>query len=209
VILTGAGEKAFIAGADISVLSRLGPSTGRENAARGQRLTLLMESIGKPVIAAINGYALGGGLELAMACTVRLAAEGAKMGLPEVKLGILPGYGGTQRLPRLVGKGRALEMMVSGEPIDAAEAHRIGLVNRVVKREALLDEARALAKKFLAVGPLAVRATIDAVNRGLDEPLLDALQIEADLFSGITATQDMKEGTAAFLEKRPPRFTGK
>jgi enoyl-CoA hydratase len=209
VILTGAGEKAFVAGADISVLASLDPKGARETAQRGQRLTLLMESLGKPVIAAINGYAFGGGLELAMACTIRLAAEGAKMGQPEVKLGLLAGYGGTQRLPRLVGKGRALELLLTGEPIDAAEAHRIGLVNRVVKREALLDEAKALAKKILAVGPVAVKLTIDAVNRGLDASLAGGLDIEADLFGRIASTADMKEGTSAFLEKRPPKFTGK
>jgi enoyl-CoA hydratase/carnithine racemase len=209
VILTGAGEKAFVAGADISVLASLDPRTAKETAERGQQLTIFMESIGKPVIAAINGYAFGGGLELAMACTFRIAAEGAKMGQPEVKLGLLAGYGGTQRLPRLVGKGRALEMLLTGEPIDAAEAHRIGLVNRVVKREALLDEAKALAKKILAAGPIAVRMTIDAVNHGLDASLPEGLAMEAELFGQIASTSDMKEGTAAFLEKRPPKFTGK
>jgi enoyl-CoA hydratase len=209
VILTGAGEKAFVAGADIGVLATLDARGAKETAQRGQRLTLLMESIGKPVIAAINGYAFGGGLELAMACTIRLAAEGAKMGQPEVKLGLLAGYGGTQRLPRLVGRGRGLEMLLTGEPIDAAEAHRIGLVNRVVKREALLDEAKALAKKILAAGPVAVRLTLEAVARGLDVSLAEGLEIEADLFGRIAATSDMKEGTAAFLEKRPAKFTGK
>jgi enoyl-CoA hydratase len=209
VILTGAGEKAFIAGADISVLSSLDPRTARETAARGQQLTLLMETLGKPVLAAINGYAFGGGLEMAMACTMRLAVEGAKMGQPEVKLGLLAGYGGTQRLPRLVGKGRALELLLTGEPIDAAEAHRIGLVNRVVKKEALHDDARALAKKILSVGPVAVRYTLDAVHRGLDVTLADGLRIEADLFGQIATTSDMKEGTTAFLEKRPAKFTGK
>jgi enoyl-CoA hydratase len=209
VILTGAGEKAFVAGADIAVLASLDARSAKETAQRGQRLTLLMESIGKPVIAAMNGYAFGGGLELAMACTVRLAAEGAKMGQPEVKLGLLAGYGGTQRLPRLVGKGRALEMLLSGEPIDAAEAWRIGLVNRVVKRESLLDEAKALAKKIMAAGPAAVRLSIEAVNGGLDLSLAEGLALEAELFGQIATTSDMKEGTAAFLEKRPPKFTGK
>ena len=208
VVLTGAGEKAFVAGADIGVLATLDPKGAKETAQRGQRLTLLMESIGKPVIAAINGYAFGGGLELAMACTIRIAAEGAKMGQPEVKLGLLAGYGGTQRLPRLVGRGRALELLLTGEPIDAAEAHRIGLVNRVVKRETLLDEAKALAKKILAAGPVAVRLTLDAVARGLDVSLAAGLEIEADLFGKVAATSDMKEGTAAFLEKRPAKFTG-
>jgi enoyl-CoA hydratase len=209
VILTGAGEKAFVAGADIGVLATLDAQGARETARRGQRLTLLMESIGKPVIAAINGYAFGGGLELAMACTIRIAAEGAKVGQPEVKLGLLAGYGGTQRLPRLVGRGRALELLLTGEPIDAAEAHRIGLVNRVVKREVLLDEAKALAKKMLAAGPVAVRLTLEAVARGLDVSLPEGLEIEADLFGKVAATSDMKEGTAAFLEKRPAKFTGK
>jgi enoyl-CoA hydratase len=208
VVLTGAGDRAFIAGADIGVLSSLDPRGARETAQRGQHLTLLMETLGKPVIAAINGYAFGGGLELAMACTVRVAAEGAKLGQPEVKLGLLAGYGGTQRLPRLVGRGRALELLLTGEPIDAAEAHRIGLVNRVVKREALLDEARALARKILSAGPVAVRLTMEAVHRGLDLPLAEGLALEAELFGKIASTADMKEGTAAFLEKRPARFTG-
>src|SRR6185503_17873643 len=190
----GAGDRAFVAGADISVLQSLDPRTAKETAQRCQRLTLLLESIGKPVIAAINGYAFGGGLELAMACTIRIAAEGAKMGQPEVKLGLLAGYGGTQRLPRLVGRGRALELLLTGEPIDAAEAHRIGLVNRVVKREVLLDEAKALAKKILAAGPVAVRLTLEAVARGLDVSLAEGLEIEADVFGKIAATSDMKEG---------------
>ena len=209
VILTGAGEKAFVAGADISVLSALDPKTARDTALRGQAVTALMETCGKPVIAAINGFAFGGGLELAMACTIRVAAEGVKVGQPEVKLGLLAGYGGTQRLPRLVGEGRALELLLTGDPIDAAEAHRIGLVNRVVKREALMDDCRALAKKIMAAGPVAVRMTIESVHRGLDVPLAEGLLIEAGLFGQIAATSDMKEGTAAFLEKRPPKFTGK
>ena len=209
VLLTGAGEKAFVAGADISVLSSLDPRTARETALRGQQLTLLMETCGKPVIAAINGFAFGGGLELAMACTIRVAAEGTKVGQPEVKLGLLAGYGGTQRLPRLVGRGRALELLLTGDPIDAAEALRIGLVNRVVKREAVLDESRAIARKILANGPIGVRFTLDAVHRGLDLPLPDGLRVEADLFGQIATTADMKEGTTAFLEKRPAKFTGK
>jgi enoyl-CoA hydratase len=209
VLLTGAGEKAFVAGADISVLSSLDALTARDTARRGQELTLLMETCGKPVIAAINGFAFGGGLELAMACTLRVAADSAKVGQPEVKLGLLAGYGGTQRLPRLVGRGRALELLLTGDPIDAAEALRIGLVNRVVRREALLDECRAIAKKILANSPLGVRYTLDAVHRGLDLPLADGLLLEADLFGRIATTQDMKEGTAAFLQKRPAKFTGK
>jgi enoyl-CoA hydratase/carnithine racemase len=210
VIVTGAGDKAFIAGADIGALAAIdSPSTARELAKRGQSLTRLMESIGKPVIAAINGYALGGGCELALACTLRLAAEGAKIGQPEVKLGLIAGYGGTQRLPRLVGAGRALELLLTGEPIDAAEAFRIGLVNRVVPRERLLDECRALARKIMAAGPVATRLTLEAVRRGLQLSLGEALGLEADLFGVVAATSDMKEGTAAFLEKRPPRFQGK
>lgn len=209
VILTGAGEKAFIAGADISDLAACDARAARENAGRGQRLTRAVEGLGKPVIAALNGFALGGGCELAMACTLRIAAETAKIGQPEVKLGIICGYGGSQRLPRLVGKGRALELLLTGEPIDAVEAHRIGLVNRVVKKESLLDEARALAAKILAAGPLAVRHTLEAVGRGLDVSLEEGLRLEADLFGLCFATEDMKEGTSAFLEKRAPRFKGK
>ncbi|HZE97134.1 MAG TPA: enoyl-CoA hydratase-related protein [Planctomycetota bacterium] len=208
-ILTGAGEKAFVAGADVAVLASLEPRAARETSLRGQHLTTLMETCGKPVLAAINGYAFGGGLELAMACTIRLAAEGAKLGQPEVKLGLLAGYGGTQRLPRLVGKGRALEILLTGDPIDAAEAHRIGLVNRVVKRESLMDETRTLAKKILAAGPVGVRLTLEAVHRGLDVSLAEGLRLEADLFGHVAGTADMKEGTAAFMEKRPAKFTGK
>jgi enoyl-CoA hydratase len=178
-ILTGAGEKAFVAGADIGALAAIAsPAEARALARRGQALTLLMESLGKPLLAAINGFALGGGCELALACTVRLAAEGAKIGQPEVKLGLIAGYGGTQRLPRLVGAGRALELLLTGEPIDAAEAHRIGLVNRVVPRERLLDEARALAKAMLKAGPVAVRLTLEAVRRGAHLALPDALDLE-------------------------------
>ncbi|HEX7901315.1 MAG TPA: enoyl-CoA hydratase-related protein [Planctomycetota bacterium] len=210
VILTGAGDKAFIAGADIAALASIdSPATARALAKRGQSLTRLMESLGKPVIAAINGYALGGGCELALACTLRLAAEGAKIGQPEVKLGLIAGYGGTQRLPRLVGEGRALELLLTGEPVDAAEAFRIGLVNRVVPRERLLEECRALAKKIMAAGPVATRLTLEAVRRGVQLSLGEALGLEADLFSVVAATSDMKEGTAAFLEKRPPKFQGK
>jgi enoyl-CoA hydratase len=209
VILTGSGEKAFIAGADIGVLSTLDAASGRELALRGQALTLAIETLGKPVIAAVNGYALGGGLEMAMACTLRVAAEGARLGQPEVKLGLIAGYGGTQRLPRLVGRGRALELLLTAEPVDAAEAHRIGLVNRVVPRERLLDECRALAGKILANGPVAVRLTMEAVHRGLDLPLPEALRLEADLFSQVATSADMREGTAAFLAKRPARFQGR
>lgn len=208
VVFTGAGEKAFIAGADISEFANYGTVAAREMAVRGQRLTVTIEELGKPVIAAVNGFALGGGCELAMACHVRLAAENAKFGQPEVKLGIIAGFGGTQRLPRLVGRGRALELLLSGEPIDAQEAFRIGLVNRVVPKDRLLAEAEALAKKLSAVGPVAVRLTIEAVNRGLEAPLEAGLAHEAGLFGACFSTRDMKEGTSAFLEKRPARFTG-
>ena len=208
-ILTGAGEKAFVAGADIGRLAAIeSPAAGRALAQQGQALTLLMESLGKPVIAAINGYALGGGCELALACTLRIAAEGAKIGQPEVKLGVIAGYGGTQRLSRLVGEGRALELLLTGEPIDAAEALRIGLVNRVVPREKLMDEAKALAAKIAATGPVAVRLTLEAVRRGAALPLPEALALEADLFGLCATTADAKEGTAAFLAKRPASFKG-
>ncbi len=208
-VLTGAGEKAFVAGADIAELAALDPGGASRASEAGQKLTLLLEDLGKPVIAAINGYALGGGLELAMACTLRIAVEGAKLGQPEVKLGIICGYGGTQRLPRLVGRGRALEMLLTGEPVDAQEAWRIGLVNRVVKREAILEEARSLAKKIAASGPIAVEYSLRLVREGLEKSLEDALGHENALFSQCFETGDMKEGMKAFLEKRPPKFTGR
>jgi len=208
VILTGAGEKAFIAGADIKVLAECDAQAARENARRGQTFTRQLETLGKPVIAAINGFALGGGCEIALACTLRIAVEHAKLGQPEVKLGIICGYGGSQRLPRLVGRGRALELLLTGDPIDAAEALRIGLVNRVVKKEELLPQCEAIARKILAVGPVAVRYTLEAVDRGLDLPLDQALNLEADYFGRCFQTKDMREGTKAFLEKRPPKFTG-
>lgn len=209
VILTGAGEKAFVAGADISNLADLTPVTGRQWAALGQRVFSQIESMAKPVIAAINGYALGGGLELAMACHLRLASDNARLGLPELKLGIIPGNGGTQRLPRLVGKGRALEIMLTGEPISAAEAHRIGLVNQVVPQAALLDAARSLARRILANGPLAVALCLEAVQHGLDMPFEAALQWEASQSGVVCGTEDAREGVRAFLEKRPPRFQGR
>jgi len=209
VILTGAGEKAFVAGADIAELAACGPLEGRRLARRGQGLLDRIEGLGKPVVAAVNGFALGGGCELALACHVRVAAEGARLGTPEVKLGLMCGYGGTQRLARLVGRGRALELLLTGEMVDAQEALRIGLVNRVVPRERLLTEAEALLKKMLANGPLALRATLEAVGAGLDLPLSEGLRLEASLFAMLCASEDMKEGTGAFLEKRPPRFTGR
>jgi enoyl-CoA hydratase/carnithine racemase len=208
VILTGAGEKAFVAGADISVLAAQTPVEGKERSIRGQRVLDRIENLGKPVIAAINGYALGGGCELAMACTMRVASETAKLGQPEVKLGIIPGYAGSQRLPRLVGKGRAMELILSGEPITAAEAWRIGLVNQVVPAKELMAACEGLARKIMANGPLAVRLAMEAVNRGCEMTAEQGQFLEATLFGLCCTTADMKEGTRAFLEKRPPKFTG-
>jgi enoyl-CoA hydratase len=209
VILTGAGEKAFVAGADIGELSGQSPVAGQDRSRRGQRVLDRIEGLGKPVVAAINGFALGGGCELAMACHVRVAAEGARLGTPEVKLGIMCGYAGTQRLPRLVGRGRALEMLLTGEMVDAQEAWRIGLVNRVVPKDKLLDESHALLRKMLANGPLSLRFTLEAVRAGLETPFPEAQAHEATLFGLICTTEDMKEGTRAFLEKRPPKFQGR
>ncbi len=208
-ILTGDGDKAFVAGADIGELAGLGTVEGRALAARGQAVFSLIESCGKPVIAAVNGFALGAGCELAMACSIRLASENARFGQPEVKLGIIPGYGGTQRLPRLIGKGRALELLLSGETIDAAEALRIGLVNRVLPPEQLLPQAEALAAKILANGPMAVRYCLDAVNQGVETTLETGLAHEAALFGLCCATEDKNEGIRAFLEKRTPQFKGR
>ena len=209
VILTGAGTKAFVAGADIAELSGQTPLEGRDRARRGQRVFDQIETLGKPVVAAVNGFALGGGCELAMACHVRVASENAKLGTPEVKLGLMCGYAGTQRLPRLVGKGRALEMLLTGEMIDAPEALRIGLVNRVFPQESLLSEADALLRKMLANGPLSLRLTLEAVGEGLDMPFDQAEGHEATLFCLLCASDDMKEGTKAFLEKRPAQFRGR
>jgi enoyl-CoA hydratase len=209
VILTGAGDKAFVAGADIGELAEQSPVSGQERSRRGQAVLDRIEGLGKPVIAAVNGFALGGGCELALACHVRVAAGSARLGTPEVKLGIMCGYGGTQRLARLVGKGRALEMLLTGDMVDAAEALRIGLVNRVVPKEKLLDESQALLRKMLANGPLSLRFTLEAVNRGLEMPLGEGQAFEATLFGLIATTDDMKEGTRAFLEKRPPKFHGR
>jgi enoyl-CoA hydratase len=209
VILTGAGEKAFVAGADIAELQALGPIDGREHTLRGQRVLAKIEAIGKPVIAAVNGFALGGGCELAMACHLRVASENARLGTPEVKLGLMCGYGGTQRLPRLVGKGRALEMLLTGEMVGAQEALRIGLVNRVVPREALLSESEALLRQMLANAPVSLRLTLEAVNNGLEMPMDEAQYLEASLFALLSTTEDKQEGTTAFLEKRPPKFQGK
>lgn len=209
VIVTGAGDKAFIAGADINELAVQTPTGGRDHALRGQQVLDLIENLGKPVIAAINGYALGGGCELAMACTIRIAAETAKLGQPEINLGIIPGYGGTQRLSRLVGRGRALELLLTGDQISAADALRIGLVNRVVAPADLMAEARKMAHALAAKAPIAVRYMIDAVNKGLQMPFSDAQVFEATLFGLVSTTDDMREGTRAFLDKRKAEFKGK
>ena len=208
VILTGAGDKSFVAGADIKELAVQTPAGGREYARRGQHIFDLIEHLGKPVIAAINGYALGGGCELAMACTLRIAADTAKLGQPEINLGLIPGYAGTQRLARLVGKGKALELILTGGMIGADEAARIGLVNRVVPAGALMAEARQLASELAAKAPIAVRYIIDVVNAGLEMPFADAQVYEATLFGLVASTDDMREGTGAFLEKRKAVFKG-
>ena len=209
VILTGAGEKAFVAGADIACLAKLGAAGGREWARLGHRVFDGVERLSKPVIAAVNGYALGGGLELALACHLRIASETARFGLPEVKIGLIPGNGGTQRLPRLVGKGRALEMMLTGEPIPAGEAWRIGLVNHVVPAAELLAAARALAGKIVANAPVAIALCLEAVREGLEMPLPAALEWEASLSGLVMGTEDAHEGVRAFLEKRSPVFRGR
>jgi len=209
VILTGAGEKAFVAGADINELAALTPAHARETALRGQALMNMIETLGIPVIAAVNGLALGGGCELAMACTLRIASDNARFGQPEVKLGLIPGYAGTQRLPRLVGKGRALEIILSGDPVSAQEAWRIGLVNQVVSASELIPTAEKVVQKIMANGPVAVRYALEAVNRGMEMAASEGEILEAGLFGLCCATADMKEGTRAFLEKRPAGFKGK
>jgi enoyl-CoA hydratase len=206
-IITGAG-RAFIAGADISELEALGGLKAKDLARRGQLVFNRLESLPKPVIAAVNGFALGGGCELAMACHLRIASDAAKFGQPEVKLGLIPGYGGTQRLPRLVGKGRALQLLMTGEIIDAAEAYRIGLVNKVVPAADLLKTAQELMKAMLANAPLALAGCIEMVNRGYDVSMGDALAAEATAFGLLFSTEDKREGTKAFLEKRAPAFKG-
>ena len=208
VILTGAGEKSFVAGADINELAMQTPTSGREHALTGQHVLDLIEQMGKPVIAAINGFALGGGCELAMACTLRLAADTARLGQPEINLGLIPGYAGTQRLSRLVGKGKALELILGGAPITAAEAERIGLVNRVVPAADLMADARRLAAQLAANAPIAMRYIITAINKGLEMPFAEGCVFEATLFGLIASTDDMREGTTAFLEKRKPAFKG-
>ena len=209
IVITGSGPKAFVAGADIGELARMGAVEGVEVSRLGQRVFREIELSRKPVVAAVNGFALGGGCELALACHLRVASEGARFGLPEVKLGIIPGYGGTVRLPRIVGRGRALELILTGEMIDAREAHRIGLVNRVFPAESLLAEARALLASILRNGPLAVGLAIESATRGLETALDDALATESHLFGLLASTADMREGMAAFLEKREAEFTGK
>jgi enoyl-CoA hydratase len=209
VLITGAGPKAFIAGADIADLARQGPFDGKARALRGQAVLRRLETCGKPVVAAVNGFALGGGCELALACHIRIASENAKFGQPEVKLGIIPGYAGTQRLPRLVGKGRALQLLLTGEMIDAQEAYRIGLVNKVVPADQLLAEAEKLLRGILAQGPIAVRLALEAVERGLEMSLDDGSNLEANLFGLLASSLDMREGLTAFLEKRPPKFEGR
>jgi enoyl-CoA hydratase len=209
IILTGTGQKAFIAGADIAELSAIDGEQAGEFSGKGQEVLLSIETLGKPVIAAVNGFALGGGCETAMACTIRIAAENAKFGQPEVKLGIIPGYGGTQRLPRLVGKGRALQLILTGDLIDAHEAHRIGLVNEVVPATDLISRCEVILKQISANAPLAIRYSIDAVNEGVDADLSSGLKLEAKYFALAAGTEDRKEGTSAFVQKRAPQFQGK
>jgi enoyl-CoA hydratase len=209
IVVTGAGEKSFVAGADINELAVQTPTGGREHALGGQHVLDVIENLGKPVVAAINGFALGGGCELAMACTMRIAADTARLGQPEIALGLIPGYAGTQRLSRLVGKGRAMAMILTGAPIAADEALRIGLVTRVVPAAELMTEARALAAQLAKQAPIAMRYIINAINKGLEMPFAEACQYEATLFGLVASTDDMREGTAAFLEKRKPVFRGR
>ena len=209
IILTGAGDKAFIAGADISELATVSAVQAEESSSFGQDVLNFIENLGKPVIAAINGFALGGGCETAMACTIRLASEHAKFGQPEVKLGLLPGGGGTQRLPRLVGKARALQLILSGGIISAAEAYRIGLVNEVVPAADLITRAEALLREIFANAPLAIKYSIEAVNKGMETSQAEGLALEASFFGLCAGTEDKREGTRAFLEKRAPQFQGR
>ena len=209
VILTGAGEKAFAAGADIAEIVNNTAVEAEQATRRGQALTDLIENLGKPVIAAVNGFALGGGCELAMSCAIRIAGESAKFGQPEVKLGVMPGYGGTQRMPRLVGKGRALKLILSGDIIDAAEAFRIGLVDELVPDAHLIERAETVLKKIVANAPLSVKYALEAVNKGLETSIAEGLLIEASLFAVCASTDDKREGTSAFLEKRTPKFQGR
>ena len=209
VILTGAGEKAFVAGADINELAQKTPITGKETSERGQEILSNIERFPKPVIAAINGFALGGGCELALACHIRIASDKAQIGLPEVTLGIIPGYGGTQRMARLLGKGKALELICTGDRINAADAEKIGLVNRVVPADQLISTCEEMARKIASRGPLAIRASIEAVNNGLNMSFEEGQFLEATLFGLLCASDDTKEGMRAFLEKRAATFIGK
>ena len=209
VILTGAGDKAFVAGADINELNKNNPVEAKAYTHKGQATLDLIENLGKPVIGCINGFALGGGCEIAMACTMRIASENAKLGQPEVKLGLIPGYGGTQRLPRLVGTGLAMQILLTGEMITAQEAHRIGLVNEVVPADRLIPRAEEIAQKITGMAPLAIQYCMEAVNRGMNMTLPESLFLEATLFGMCCATEDKKEGTTAFLEKRAANFQGK
>jgi enoyl-CoA hydratase len=209
VILTGGGEKAFVAGADINELAKNDPVEAKAYTHKGQATLDLIENLGKPVIGCINGFALGGGCEIAMACTMRLASENAKLGQPEVKLGLIPGYGGTQRLPRLVGTGLAMQILLTGEMITAEEAHRIGLVNEVVPADRLIPRAEEIAQKITGMAPLAIQYCMEAVNQGMNMTLQEGLFLEATLFGMCCATEDKREGTTAFLEKRAANFQGK
>ena len=209
VILTGAGDKAFIAGADIGELSQAAAFQAQQSSRFGQQVLDLVENLGKPVVAAVNGFALGGGCETAMACTIRIAVENARFGQPEVSLGLVPGGGGTQRLPRLVGKGRALQLILSGDMIDAHEAYRIGLVNEIVPAADLITRAEAILRKIGANGPIAVKFSLEAVNRGMETSQSEGLLLEASYFGLCAATEDKTEGTTAFLEKRAPQFHGR
>ena len=209
VILTGAGDKAFIAGADISELARVTAVEAEKSSSYGQAVLNLIENLGKPVVAAVNGFALGGGCETAMACTIRVASEKAKFGQPEVTLGLIPGGGGTQRLPRLVGKGRALQLVLSGEMISAQEAYRIGLVNEVVPASDLITRAEAILRKIFANAPVAIKYALEAANKGMETSLTEGLALEASYFGLCAATEDKNEGTSAFLAKRAPQFHGR
>jgi enoyl-CoA hydratase len=209
LIITGAGEKSFAAGADIAEIHASDALGGEAMALRGQHMLRRLETMGKPSIAAVNGFALGGGCELSMACTIRIAADNAKFGQPEVNLGVIPGYAGTQRLTRIVGRGIATDLIITGRPIDAQEALRIGLVSQVVPQGELMDAARKTASLILRKGPVAIRAAMEAINRGFDMNFDDACKLEASLFGIICATEDMKEGTSAFMEKRKPKFEGR
>jgi enoyl-CoA hydratase len=209
VVVTGAGDKSFVAGADIQELAALSATSARDRALAGQHVFDLIESLGKPTIAAVNGFAFGGGCELALACTLRIAADTATFGQPEINLGLVPGFGGTQRLPRLVGKGKAMEMVLTGKPITAVEAMRIGLVNRVVPAADLMPEARKLAQELAEQAPIAMQSIMQAVNQGASMPRGEANLFEAALFGLVFSTEDMREGTRAFLEKRKPQFKGK